>query len=60
MQNLVDNVLEPSIGNYFRNPAQDYTVLDLLNAPSERQVEASEYIKAALRAYDVYLHTKLV
>ncbi len=24
MQNLVDNVLEPSIGNYFRNSAQDY------------------------------------
>ncbi|MBD2361323.1 flotillin family protein [Anabaena minutissima FACHB-250] len=53
MQNLVDNVLEPSIGNYFRNSAQDYTVLDFLNARSERQVEASEYIKAALRAYDV-------
>ncbi|WP_414753919.1 SPFH domain-containing protein [Anabaena sp. CCY 9910] len=53
MQNLVDNVLEPSIGNYFRNSAQDYTVLDFLNARSERQVEASEYIKAALRTYDV-------
>ncbi|HEY9801701.1 MAG TPA: flotillin family protein [Leptolyngbyaceae cyanobacterium] len=53
MQNLVDNVLEPSIGNYFRNSAQDYTVLDFLNARSERQMEASEYIKAALRAYDV-------
>ncbi|MBH8566178.1 flotillin family protein [Nostoc sp. CENA67] len=53
MQNLVDNVLEPSIGNYFRNSAQDYTVLDFLNARSERQTEASEYIKAALRAYDV-------
>lgn len=53
MQNLVDNVLEPSIGNYFRNSAQDYTVLDFLNARSERQTEASEYIKAALRGYDV-------
>jgi uncharacterized membrane protein YqiK len=53
MQNLVDNVLEPSIGNYFRNSAQDYTVLDFLNARSERQVEASEFIKAALRSYDV-------
>ncbi|MBH8572125.1 flotillin family protein [Nostocaceae cyanobacterium CENA369] len=53
MQNLVDNVLEPSIGNYFRNSAQDYTVLDFLNARSERQTEASEYIKTALRAYDV-------
>lgn len=53
MQNLVDNVLEPSIGNYFRNSAQDYTVLDFLNARSERQAEASEYIRIALRSYDV-------
>ena len=53
MQNLVDNVLEPSIGNYFRNSAQDYSVLDFLNARSERQAEASEYIKVALRSYDV-------
>lgn len=53
MQNLVDHVLEPTIGNYFRNSAQDYTVLDFLTARSERQVEAAEYIKTALRAYDV-------
>ena len=53
MQNLVDNVLEPSIGNYFRNSAQDYTVLDFLNARSERQAEAAEYIRTALRSYDV-------
>ncbi|MDF5735995.1 MULTISPECIES: flotillin family protein [unclassified Nostoc] len=53
MQNLVDHVLEPTIGNYFRNSAQDYTVLDFLTARSERQTEASEYIKTALRAYDV-------
>ncbi|AKG23191.1 SPFH domain-containing protein [Calothrix sp. 336/3] len=53
MQNLVDHVLEPTIGNYFRNSAQDYTVLDFLSARSERQSEAAEYIKAALRSYDV-------
>ncbi|HBB36176.1 MAG TPA: band 7 protein [Cyanobacteria bacterium UBA8803] len=53
MQNLVDHVLEPTIGNYFRNSAQDYTVLDFLTARSERQIEAAEYIKHALRAYDV-------
>ncbi len=53
MQNLVDHVLEPTIGNYFRNSAQDYTVLDFLTARSERQAEASEYIKTALRSYDV-------
>jgi uncharacterized membrane protein YqiK len=30
MQNLVDHVLQPIVGNYFRNSAQDYTVLDFL------------------------------
>src|SRR5881409_613045 len=25
MQNLVDHVLQPIVGNYFRNSAQDYT-----------------------------------
>jgi len=53
MQNLVDHVLEPTIGNYFRNSAQDYTVLDFLSARSERQTEAAEYIRTALRSYDV-------
>jgi uncharacterized membrane protein YqiK len=53
MQNLVDHVLEPTIGNYFRNSAQNCTVLDFLTARSERQVEAADYIKVALRAYDV-------
>jgi uncharacterized membrane protein YqiK len=53
MQNLVDHVLQPTVGNYFRNSAQAYTVLDFLTARSARQVEAAEYIKIALRAYDV-------
>lgn len=53
MQNLVDHVLEPTIGNYFRNSAQDYTVLDFLSARSDRQLEAAEYIRAALLTYDV-------
>jgi uncharacterized membrane protein YqiK len=53
MQNLVDHVLEPTIGHYFRNSAQDYTVLDFLSARSERQAEAAEYITVALRSYDV-------
>jgi len=53
MQNLVDHVLQPIVGNYFRNSAQDYTVLDFLSARSQRQVEAAEHIRAALGAYDV-------
>ncbi|WP_310423721.1 flotillin family protein [Chamaesiphon sp. VAR_48_metabat_135_sub] len=53
MQNLVDHVLEPTIGNYFRNSAQNCTVLDFLTARSERQLEAAEYIRQALHNYDV-------
>jgi uncharacterized membrane protein YqiK len=53
MQNLVDHVLQPIVGNYFRNSAQDYTVLDFLGARSQRQIEAAEHIRAALSAYDV-------
>ena len=53
MQNLVDQVLRPIVGNYFRNSAQEYTILDFLSARSERQAEAAEYVRQALRAYDV-------
>ena len=53
MQNLVDHVLQPIVGNYFRNSAQDYTVLDFLGARSHRQTEAAEHIREALGAYDV-------
>ncbi|MFZ5441153.1 MAG: SPFH domain-containing protein [Myxococcota bacterium] len=53
MQNLVDHVLQPTVANYFRNSAQQVTVLEFLSARSDRQREAYEAIKAALSAYDV-------
>ncbi len=53
MQNLVDHVLRPIVGNYFRNSAQEYTILDFLIARGDRQAEAAEYVRQALRAYDV-------
>jgi uncharacterized membrane protein YqiK len=53
MQNLVDHVLQPIVGNYFRNSAQDFTVLDFLSARSKRQLDAAEHIRTALVAYDV-------
>jgi len=53
VQNLVDHVLQPIVGNYFRNSAQSYTVLDFLTARSERQGEAASHIQVALAAYDV-------
>ncbi len=53
LQNLVDHVLQPIVGNYIRNSAQDYTVLDFLGARSQRQLEAAQHIRTAIRAYDV-------
>ncbi|MFO0595377.1 MAG: SPFH domain-containing protein [Myxococcaceae bacterium] len=53
MQNLVDHVLQPTVANYFRNSAQQVTVLEFLSARSERQQEAYDAIKNALAAYDV-------
>jgi len=53
MQNLVDHVLQPTVGNYFRNSAQQVTVLEFLSARSDRQREAFENIKRAVENYDV-------
>lgn len=51
--NLVNQVLEPAIGNYFRNSAQSHTVLDFLSDRSTRQTEALNFIRTALAGYDV-------
>jgi uncharacterized membrane protein YqiK len=53
VQNLVDHVLQPIVGNYFRNSAQAFNVLDFLSARSERQVEAARHIRIAVATYDV-------
>jgi uncharacterized membrane protein YqiK len=53
MQNLVDHVLQPTVANYFRNSAQQVSVLEFLSARTERQREAYEAIRGALSAYDV-------
>ena len=53
MQNLVDHLLQPTVGNYFRNSAQDYSVLDFLGGRTARQTEAAEFIRSALATYDV-------
>ncbi|AWM33360.1 band 7 protein [Hymenobacter nivis] len=53
MQNLVDHVLEPIVGNYFRNSSQEYTVLDYLTNRAERQREAATFIRTALLDYNV-------
>jgi uncharacterized membrane protein YqiK len=53
MQNLVDHVLQPTVGNYFRNSAQEVSVLEFLSARSARQRSAYLHIRAAVAAYDV-------
>jgi len=53
MQNLVDHVLQPTVANYFRNSAQEVTVLEFLSARSQRQKEAYADIRTAVEAYDV-------
>ena len=53
MQNLVSQVLEPTIGNYFRNSAQDSDVIAFLNTRQERQNAAKEKIAGVLNEYNV-------
>lgn len=53
MNNLVSQVLEPTIGNYFRNSAQDSDVISFLSTRKERQQSAKEHIKTVLDDYNV-------
>jgi uncharacterized membrane protein YqiK len=53
MVNLVSQVLEPTIGNYFRNSAQDSDVIAFLTTRKERQDSAKEHIKRVLDEYNV-------
>ncbi len=51
--NLVTQVLEPTIGNYFRNTAQGSDVIDFLKGRAQRQSDAKDRIAEALREYNV-------
>lgn len=53
MNNLVSQVLEPTIGNYFRNSAQDSDVISFLSTRKERQLAAKEHIRNVLDEYNV-------
>ena len=53
MTNLVSQVLEPTIGNYFRNSAQDSDVISFLSTRKERQESAREHIRKVLEEYNV-------
>jgi uncharacterized membrane protein YqiK len=51
--NLVTQVLEPTIGNYFRNTAQGSDVIDFLKGRAQRQSDAKARISEALQEYNV-------
>ena len=53
MSALVTQVLEPTIGNYFRNAAQGSDIIEFLKNRSARQDEARNSISTALKEYNV-------
>lgn len=53
VMNLVTQVLEPIIGNYFRNAAQGSDVIQFLKERQERQNDAKAQISSALTEYNV-------
>jgi uncharacterized membrane protein YqiK len=60
MQNLVSQVLEPTIGNYFRNSAQDSDVIAFLTTRQTRQNAAKEQISKVLEEYNVHAVDTLI
>lgn len=60
MQNLVSQVLEPTIGNYFRNSAQDSDVISFLSTRQKRQDAAKDAISKVLEEYNVHAVDTLI
>lgn len=60
MQNLVSQVLEPTIGNYFRNSAQDSDVIAFLSTRQIRQDAAKVAISKVLDEYNVHAVDTLI
>ena len=60
MQNLVSQVLEPTIGNYFRNSAQTSDVIAFLSSRQERQNSAKKAISEVLDQYNVHAVDTLI
>jgi uncharacterized membrane protein YqiK len=60
MSNLVSQVLEPTIGNYFRNSAQNSDVISFLNDRQKRQDAAKNEIKRVLDEYNVHAVDTLI
>jgi uncharacterized membrane protein YqiK len=60
MKNLVSQVLEPTIGNYFRNSAQDSDVIAFLTSRQTRQNAAKLEISRVLEEYNVHAVDTLI
>jgi len=60
MNNLVSQVLEPTIGNYFRNSAQSSDAISFLTSRVERQNEAKSHISKVLEEYNVHAVDTLI
>jgi uncharacterized membrane protein YqiK len=60
MSNLVSQVLEPTIGNYFRNSAQDSDVISFLSTRQQRQTAAKNKISEVLEEYNVHAVDTLI
>jgi uncharacterized membrane protein YqiK len=53
MSNLINHVLGPIVSNWLRNSAQTSSVLDFVRERDKRQSEAAQFIREALKGYNV-------
>ena len=53
MQNLVNEVLQSAVGNYFRNALQELPAVQFIETRDVVQARAQEYITGYLMKYDV-------
>ena len=60
MNNLVSQVLEPTIGNYFRNSVQDQDFIAFLSTRKERQDSAKQHISKVLDEYNIHAVDTLI
>jgi uncharacterized membrane protein YqiK len=53
LKNLISQVLEPTIGNYFRNAVQELEALEFITQRKEMQTKAKAFIVTVLKEYNV-------
>ena len=60
LENLISQVLQPLIGNYFRNSAQGSDIISFLNNRQQRQLDARNSIIEALDGYNIHAVDTLI